>query len=179
MNKEKYKNKKWLNQKYIVEKLSSTNIAEICKCDHKTILFWLAKYDIKIRSKGSGGRLFARGKNNPNWGKDFSGEKNPRWKGGKTRDHNGYVLVLKPEHPHANKYTGYILEHRLIMEEKLGRYLESSEIVHHIDGNRKNNNAENLLLENKKTHETGYVGGFKAGYILGFINALKRKEGKF
>jgi hypothetical protein len=40
---------------------------------------------------------------------------------------------------------------RLVMEEKLGRRLVSSESVHHIDGNSENNNIENLqVLSNSK-----------------------------
>ena len=39
--------------------------------------------------------------------------------------------------------TGYaILEHRLIMAEHRGRYLESWEVVHHIDGDNCNNKIQ-------------------------------------
>lgn len=59
--------------------------------------------------------------------------------------HNeGYVLLKMPNHPNAN--NGYVLEHRYIMEQKLGRYLESYEVVHHIDHNKQNNSIENLEL---------------------------------
>jgi predicted DNA binding CopG/RHH family protein len=36
--------------------------------------------------------------------------------------------------------------YRQIMEKKIGRSLLPPEVVHHIDGNRENNNIENLLL---------------------------------
>jgi hypothetical protein len=37
-------------------------------------------------------------------------------------------------------------EHRIVMEEHLGRELLSTETVHHIDGDRLNNSLENLEL---------------------------------
>lgn len=43
-------------------------------------------------------------------------------------------------------------EHRLIMQNKLGRKLLSSEHVHHIDGDPKNNNPENLMIVSAEEH---------------------------
>lgn len=60
-------------------------------------------------------------------------------------DGDGYVRILRPEHPYANA-QGYVLEHRLVFEEWLGRYLGESEVVHHIDGDRSNNARWNLML---------------------------------
>jgi DNA-directed RNA polymerase subunit RPC12/RpoP len=42
--------------------------------------------------------------------------------------------------------------HRHLMEEFIGRKLETSEHVHHIDGNKKNNKLENLIILNKRMH---------------------------
>lgn len=50
----------------------------------------------------------------------------------------GYVRV--------NTGRTRVLEHRLVMEEILGRKLHSWETVHHIDGNRQNNEPLNLEL---------------------------------
>lgn len=73
------------------------------------------------------------------------GERSPRWRGGIRHAARGYVLVLMPNHPGADG-KGYIQEHRLIMEEYLGRILLHSEIVHHINGITNDNRIENLML---------------------------------
>lgn len=79
-------------------------------------------------------------------GWDRSGSKNPSWNGGRRLTRDGYVLIYCPDHPAAPARSGCVPEHRLVMERKLGRYLAKNEVVHHIDGNRQNNVAENLRL---------------------------------
>jgi len=74
------------------------------------------------------------------------GDKNPQWKGGRRLNHDGYVEVYTPGHPNAHKHNYYILEHRLVMEKMIGRYLTKSEVVHHRDSNKANNLPENLQL---------------------------------
>jgi transposase len=71
------------------------------------------------------------------------GEKNHCWRGGV--DSDGYVRVYQPDHPHA-KANGTVLEHRLVMEKKIGRYLRPEEVVHHIDHDKANNDPDNLML---------------------------------
>lgn len=62
--------------------------------------------------------------------------------------------------PYVSK-DGYIIEpcknmkqlkHRRIMEEHIGRKLKTSEIVHHKDGNKQNNNIENLEIVTRGEH---------------------------
>ena len=72
-------------------------------------------------------------------------------KGGKRTNKQGYIEVWKPEHPNANK-KGYILEHRLIMSEYIGRALLRNEDVHHKDKNKTNNDINNLELMTKSEH---------------------------
>jgi len=73
------------------------------------------------------------------------GKNNPNWKGGRKINHYGYILIHKPEHPYHN-YDNYVFEHRLIMEQYLGRYLTKEERLHHINGITTDNRIENLIL---------------------------------
>lgn len=88
------------------------------------------------------------GKANPMYGKRM--EQSARWKGGRKIRKDGYILVAVDQHPYPAggkaSGTGYVLEHRLVMEKHLGRYLEPAEVVHHIDGNPSNNDISNLKL---------------------------------
>ncbi len=75
----------------------------------------------------------------------FKGDKNPRWNGGIKRPRSGYILIASPDHPYGGKGK-YIQEHRLMMEQHLGRYLKPEEIIHHINGIRSDNRIDNLML---------------------------------
>lgn len=77
-------------------------------------------------------------------------ENNPNWKGGRIINPRGYSMIRVPDHPKQN--NGYVFEHRLIMEKHLGRYLESNEIIHHVDGNIINNKLENLEVMSQSEH---------------------------
>ncbi len=71
----------------------------------------------------------------------------PRYEGKRiVTSRDGYVFVYLPDHPSAYKTTGYISEHRLIMERVLGRQLRERETVHHKNGVRTDNTPENLEL---------------------------------
>lgn len=73
------------------------------------------------------------------------GNANSSWKGGRTIDKDGYILILSPQHSNANSH-GYVREHRLVMEQQLGRPLLPNEVVHHKDENKQNNAPENLQI---------------------------------
>jgi uncharacterized protein (DUF1330 family) len=57
----------------------------------------------------------------------------------------GFVYILKPEHPHTLN-GGYVKRSRLVMEEHLGRLLKKGELVAHINGKNDDDRLENLLL---------------------------------
>jgi len=89
-------------------------------------------------------------KKNGHMGENVSGAKHWNWKGGRSLV-GGYVYILKKDHPFANK-AGRVMEHRLVMEKYLGRYLNSNEEVHHADQDKENNNINNLSIMIKKAH---------------------------
>lgn len=84
------------------------------------------------------------------------GSEASNWKGGRhVANQSGYIQVYCPDHPRASK-AGYMMEHRLVAEQHLGRYLRSDEIVHHKDGNRANNDWANLSVATRSKHVAGH-----------------------
>lgn len=79
------------------------------------------------------------------------GENSSSWKGGKKLNKKGHVLILKKGHPLADK-TGYVLEHRYVMCEHLGRILTPKEIVHHKNHIKTDNRIENLEIMSNAEH---------------------------
>lgn len=80
------------------------------------------------------------------------GPGNGKWNGGVVRNVRGYRLIYQPNHPHAQQPNGYVLEHRLIAEQILGRLLTAEEEVHHINGHRSDNRPNNLTVLTRPDH---------------------------
>lgn len=69
----------------------------------------------------------------------------------KTVKKGDYLYAVVKDHPFATK-NGYVLHHRVVMENHIGRLLCRNEIVHHKNGDKKDNRIENLELMTASEH---------------------------
>jgi hypothetical protein len=89
------------------------------------------------------------------------GKRHGSWKGGRILTGDGYIRAWvapdDPMHTMCRPSDGhYVLEHRLVMARHLERPLEPYETVHHINGDRADNQLENLQLR-VRYHGKGQV----------------------
>lgn len=115
--------------------LSRKEVAEIVGCTEKLVKVVLAQNPALPRRKQGGG----------------PGELNHQFVSGRRVDNSGYAVVTAPaDHPYArqraNRGTKMMFEHRMVAEQKLGRYLLPDEVVDHIDGLTLHNAPENLQV---------------------------------
>lgn len=87
--------------------------------------------------------------------RQVSGALHGAWKGGRVQAGDGgyYAVLVGPNDPMASmaqRHTGYVLEHRLVMARSFGRPLLKTETVHHINGDKGDNRLENLQLRQEK-----------------------------
>jgi hypothetical protein len=102
----------------------------------------------------------------------IQGSKNKKF--GRKISSTGYVdILIEKSDPYYSMVTGsgYIKEHRYVMANHLGRCLGRTEIVHHKDGNKKNNLLSNLEIATKYTHEIGFADAYQRGYKEGYATA--------
>jgi len=77
---------------------------------------------------------------------------NPSWRGGRRVDDKGYVRISIGKRKWA-------YEHRLVVSKDIGRKLMRKEQIHHLDGDKANNDISNLvLIENVSLHIKLYHG---------------------
>lgn len=69
------------------------------------------------------------------------------------KTNNGYIVVYQPDHPRSNA-QGFVFEHILILEKKLGRKLLYTEDPHHINLEPDDNKEDNLIALTKSQHRT-------------------------
>ena len=67
-----------------------------------------------------------------------------------TREHHRQVRLDESSTGYRKYYGRH--EHRVVAEQMLGRPLKPGEIVHHIDGNKRNNDPSNLQVMTQSEH---------------------------
>ena len=97
-----------------------------------------------------------------NRSKARSGENGANWNGGKRQTSNGYVQLLMKDHPRSD-LNGYVMEHIVVWERETGIPVKPEFVIHHLDGNKKNNDISNLCLMKRGAHTT-------------YHNRLKRRK---
>jgi len=178
---ELYKNKEWMYDHYVNEKLLPKEIAKICECGKTTIYRWLDNLNIPKRTYSEARILLGdnHSSKRPEVRKKISevtkGKNNPRWKGGKTKSNKGYIYIYSPDHPFKDK-RNYVFEHRLVAESSLRKYNPESKALieingekylrndwapHHINGIRNDNRWNNLSVMLKKSHDRFHTQGEK------------------
>ena len=95
-------------------------------------------------------------------------EKSANWRGGKFKNAQGYTLVKVSKHPYRSR-SGYMMEHRLVLEKKIGRPLRPFEDAHHINGNRSDNRPENLELWTSRSLLRGQPKGQRVEDLIDFV----------
>ena len=114
------------------EKARNETICVVCKT-----AFYPNRTKGQKAAKYCSSKCFGVGRQVPRVGKVYKG---------------GYVWLWCPEHPISRAGHNRRPEHRLVMEKILGRFLDKSEIVHHINGIKDDNRPENLMIVTNKTH---------------------------
>ena len=95
---------------------------------------------------------------------------------------NGYRVVYKPNHfnhtLNDKGYKGYVYEHRYVVEVEIGRPLYDTEIIHHKDGNKLNNNIDNLEITDRVEHAKKHHEIYEPRYCIDCGVELKDKRNK-
>lgn len=142
------RDKEWLRKKYEEEKMSVREIAELSGSTIGSVhssLFWAG---IKMRSIEESRNITQRP----------TGVDHHLFRGGRRKTKRGYVYILEPKHPFATT-DGYVMEHRLVFEKSIGRYLTPSEVINHRNGLKDDNRIENLeLVSDRGTHTRNHFG---------------------
>jgi len=109
----------------------------------------------------------------------FSENNSGRWKGGEYISTDGYIMTkIKDDFLESGRQV-YKRKHVIIYEEFLGRQLKTQkggggEQIHHIDGNKQNNELSNLVLcSDSKDHRLLHASLEKVAFELVRLGMIK------
>lgn len=156
---------RWCGKEFPIKWKRNPNVLCSLECKHKETAERqreVALRDNPIYKKGVVEKIVRTRRKN---GSYLSGEKHPRWKGGCWFQY-GYKVIENLKDTNGNKK----FEHRKVMEEFIGRKLESNEVIHHINGNRQDNRIENLKIMTPSEHSKIH---WELGYFNKRINKIK------
>lgn len=154
---------------YETTDMSLGEIARDCGTTESAINNWVFReYPKEYRSKRKREcyRRSKLGSKNPMYGK-FR-DKHHNYKG-RCEDGKGYMLVLKPEWYTGRPGSKHIYEHHAVYCENHGltEFDTSLYCIHHIDGDKMNNNIENLVMlthsDHSKLHHAQNISNKESG----------------
>lgn len=120
---------------YVVQQIIDSNFSEEFQNHRKSTLYSISKL----------------GDKNPM--KSVTGADHPNWIGGVVSDGQGYLMVKKPEWYTGRKGSDYVFQHSVVMCEAIGlTEVPKGFVIHHIDGDKCNNNIDNLALVSVTGH---------------------------
>jgi len=139
-----YKNRNWLENKYVKELMTTREIGDLFNISKTTIIRWMKRFDIPRRSNAESRNLYYK-THNGYWlgkllsketkkkmSKSNSGEKASRWNGGSDRYYRSISKKVWEEYWREELPDGYV--------------------IHHFDGDLKNFDITNLPLLTDKFH---------------------------
>lgn len=151
-------NKVDLSRMYLEEKKSIPDISDQVGLSRSTVRYHLIKNGIELRTRDDGIRAASlklgsglRGRKRvftEEWKARISSSKRALGEitaKGTSLKPNGYIEYTRGEHKGRSV-------HVVTMEKHIGRRLFGFEVVHHIDGNRQNNDLSNLELMTRSAH---------------------------
>jgi len=139
--------KQILEDLYIKEQLSARMIASKLSLEPSSVYRDLVYYGL---NRSTSEALIVAHNNGRQIGRDLSGANNPQWKGGRLNK-QGYIKILKPQH-HRADCSGYVWEHVLVWEEFNQKQISKDMIIHHLNGDKKDNRIENLVVMARSEH---------------------------
>ena len=161
--------KDFLENEYIIKEKTMKEIANENNVSPATVYNYLKRYNISTRKRitnrtkeriklSQQGNSYRKGykcsistRLKMSFSKTGKFIKPSKFGGHRKRRNDGYIAVYVPTHPFAGK-EGYVMEHILVVENSIKRYLKPDEVVHHVNRIRDDNRIENLQLMNFKEH---------------------------